>query len=53
MHNIKATNYQEKAKIPGVTDDGWNSHKQLSGPVKQKKKEKTPLSSSKVLSRFS
>ena len=30
-------------KIPRVTDEGWNSQKQLSGPVEQKKKEKKRL----------
>ena len=34
---------QEKTKIPRVTDEGWNSQKQLSGPVEQKKKEKKKL----------
>ena len=46
----------KKTKIPMVTDEGRNSQKQLSGPVEKKKKEKeekTPVSSSKALSRFS
>ena len=28
---------KKKIKIPRVTDEGWNSQKQLSGPVKKKK----------------
>ena len=40
-------------KIPRVTDEGWNSQKHQFGPVEQKKKEKTPVSSSKVPSTFS
>ena len=32
-----------KRKIPRVIDEGWSSQKQLSGPVEQKKKEKTPV----------
>ena len=36
-----------------VTDEGWNSQKKLSGPVEKKKKEKTPVSSSKTFTRFS
>ena len=36
-----------------VTDEGWYSWKQLSGPVDQKNEEKTPVSSSKALTRFS
>ena len=46
----------KKTKIPRITDEGWNSQKQLSGPMEKKKKEKeekTPVSSSKALSRFS
>ena len=34
---------QEKIKIPSVTDEGWNTQKQLSGPVEQRKKEKKRL----------
>ena len=37
MQKIKI---KKKTKIPRVTDEGWNSQKQLSGPVEQKKKEK-------------
>ena len=37
---------QEEDNIRRVTDKGWNSQKQLSHPVEQKKKEKTPVSSS-------
>ena len=40
---------KKKVKNPRVTDEGWNSQKQLSGPVEQEKKEKTPVSSSKAL----
>ena len=40
---------KKKTKIPRVTDEGWNSQKQLSGPVeKKKKKEKTLVSSFKL-----
>ena len=43
---------QEKTTIPRVTDEGWNSQKQLSGPVEKKMKEKHPgpVSSSKAIS---
>ena len=41
-----------KTKIPRVTDEGWNSQKQLSGPVEQKMKEKTLVISFKALSKF-
>ena len=53
---------KKKTKTPRITDEGWNSQKQLSDPVekkmkederKEKKKEKTPVSSSKALFRFS
>ena len=47
--NIKI---KKKEKIPRVSDEGWNSQKQLSGPVEQKKKEKTPVSSSQALTRL-
>ena len=40
-------------KIPKVTNEGCYSQKQLSGPVEQKNKEKTLVSSSKALTRFS
>ena len=43
----------KKTKITRITDEGWNSQKHLSGPVEQRKKEKTLVSSSKTLSRFS
>ena len=39
---------KKKTKIPRVTDEGWHSQKQLSGPV-EKKKEKTLVSSSKAI----
>ena len=42
---------KKKTKIPRVTNEGWNSQKQLCGPVEQKKKEKTPVS--KAITRFS
>ena len=44
---------KEKTKTPRITDEGWNSQKQLSDPVEKKmkegkkKEEKTPVSSSK------
>ena len=34
---------KKETKIPRVTDEGWNSQKQLSGPVEQKKIEKKRL----------
>ena len=37
MQKIKI---KKKTKIPRVTDERWNSQKQLSGLVEQKKKEK-------------
>ena len=37
------TKEQDQEKITRVTDEGWNSQKQLSGPVEQKKKEKKRL----------
>ena len=37
------TKEQDEEKIPRVTDEGWNSQKQLSGPVEQKKEEKKRL----------
>ena len=45
----------QKTKTPRITDEGWNFQKQLSDPVEKKMKErkKTPVSSSKALSRFS
>ena len=39
-------------KTSRITDERWYYQKQLSGPVEQKKKEKTPVSSSKALTRF-
>ena len=48
----KATQKIKKIKIPRVTDEGWNSQKELSGPVEKKRKEKTLVSSSKALTRF-
>ena len=47
------TKTKKKTKIPSVTDEGWNSQKELSGPAEKKKKEKTLISSSKALTRFS
>ena len=53
---------KKKTKTPRITDEGWNSQKQLSDPVekkmkegkrREKKEEKTPVSSSKALFRFS
>ena len=53
---------KKKTKTPRITVEGWNSQKQLSDPVekkikedkrKEKKKEKTPVSLSKALFRFS
>ena len=44
---------KKKKKFLRVTDEGWNSQKQLPGPVEQKKKEKTPVSASEALTRFS
>ena len=48
---------KKKTNTSGVNDEGWNSQKQLSGPVEQekkrRKKRKTPEFSSKTLSRFS
>ena len=40
------TKIKKKTKILRVTDEGWNSQKQPSGQAEQKKKEKTPVSSS-------
>ena len=56
MYNMKDSQNikkKTKTKIPRITDEGWNSQKQLSDPVEKKKKEKTPVSSSKALFRFS
>ena len=51
---------KEKTKTPRIADEGWNSQKRLSDPVekmkerkRRKKEEKTPVSSSKALFRFS
>ena len=33
-HKIKKI---KKTKIPRITDEGWNSQKQLSGPVEKKR----------------
>ena len=30
----------KKTKTPRITDEGWNSQKQLSGPAKKKMKER-------------
>ena len=54
------TEDQDKEK-DRITDEGWNSQKRLSDPVekkmkegkRRKKEEKTPVSSSKALFRFS
>ena len=51
---------KKKTKAPRITDEGWNSQKRLSDPVEKKmkggekdeRKEKTPVSSSKALFRF-
>ena len=53
METKNSQRIKKKTKIPRVTDEGWNSQKQLSGPVEQKKKEKTPVFSFKALARFS
>ena len=56
VHDCTKDQDQEKTMIPRVTDEGWNSQKQLSGPcsgAERERKEKTPVSSSKALSRFS
>ena len=42
----------KKTKFPGDIDEGWNSQKQLSGPV-EKKKEETLVSLSNALTRYS
>ena len=47
------TKDQEMTKNPRVIGEGWKSQKQLSGPAVQKKEEKSPVSSSKALTRFS
>ena len=53
MHGFKdLQKIRKKIKTPRLTDEGWNSQKQ-SGPVEQKKKEKTLVSSSKALPRSS
>ena len=50
---------KKKTKTPRITDEGWNSQKRLSDPVekkmkeREKKEEKTTVSSSKALFRFS
>ena len=31
---------KKKTKTPGITDEGWNSQKQLSDPVEKKMKER-------------
>ena len=54
----KRSRSRRKAKIARVTDEGWNSQKQLSGPVdgteeERKEKKRLAVSSSKPLSRFS
>ena len=36
----ESQNIKKETKIPRVTDEGWNSQKQLSGPV-EKTKEKS------------
>ena len=53
MKESQKIKIKKKTKTPRITDEGWNSQKQLSGPVEKKKKEKTPVSSFKALSRFS
>ena len=54
-HGQGFTKDQEMTKNPRVIGgEGWNSQKELSGPAVQKKEEeKTPVSSSKALTRFS
>ena len=54
------TGDQDKEKDKDSQDEGWNSQKWLSDPVEKKMKEgkrrieeKTPVSSSKALFRFS
>ena len=50
---------KKKTKTPRIIDEGLNSQKRLSDPVekkmkeREKKEEKTPVSSSKALFRFS
>ena len=50
---------KKRTKTPRITDEGWNSQKQLSDPVEKKMKEgnrrkgRTPVSSSGALFRFS
>ena len=51
-HGQGLTKDQEMTKSPRVIGEGWNSQKELSGPVVQKKEEKSPVSSSKALTRF-
>ena len=34
---------KKKAKIPRVIDEGWNSQKQLSGPVEKRNRRGKPL----------
>ena len=57
MKDSQEIKIKKKTKTPRITDDGWNSQKWLSDPVekkmKEKKEEKTPVSSSKALFRFS
>ena len=43
---------KRKTKTPRITDKGWNSQKELSGPVEKKKKKKILVSSYNALSRF-
>ena len=40
---FKKDQNQVKTNIPRVTNEGWNSQKQLSGPVEQKKKAEKSL----------
>ena len=49
----KSLKDQEEDKDFQVTDEGWDFQKHLSGPVDQKNEEKTLVSSSKALTRFS
>ena len=51
MHAKDLQKIKKKTKIHMVIDEGWNSQKQLS--VSVEKEEKTLVSSSKALIRFS
>ena len=61
MEDSQKIKIKKKTKTPRITDEGWNSQKRLSDPVekmkegkrREKKEEKTTVSSSKALFRFS